>query len=222
VRPPAESERGSYREGATLVAPIAIAALAFGVTFGVLARSEAFGIVAPLVMSATTFAGSAQFAVVSILGAAGGTASAIAAALLLNARYVPIGVSVAQGFEGSWLRRLLGAQLVVDESWAIASRRGFDFRVLAGAGLVLYAAWNAGTALGVLGGGALGDPKRLGLDAAFPALFLALLWAQLGSARARAAAVLGGVIAFALIPLTAPGVPILAASAACLIGWRRR
>jgi 4-azaleucine resistance transporter AzlC len=222
VRAPAGSGRGSYREGAVLAAPIAIAVLAFGATCGVLARSEGFGIAAPLVMSATTFAGSAQFALVSILGAAGGTASAIAAGLLLNARYVPIGVSVAKGFEGSWPRRLLRAQLVVDESWAIASRRGFDFRVLAGAGVVLYAAWNAGTAAGVLAGGALGDPKRLGLDAAFPALFLALLVTQLGPSRARVAAVLGGAIAFALIPLTAPGVPILLASGACLIGWRRR
>jgi 4-azaleucine resistance transporter AzlC len=215
-----EAERDAYREGAVLVAPISVAVLAFGITFGVLARSAGMGIAAPLVMSATTFAGSAQFAVVSILGAAGGTATAVVAALLLNARYVPIGVSVAQGFEGSVLRRLLGAQLVVDESWAVASRRGFDVRILLGAGSVLYVAWNAGTAIGALGGGALGDPERLGLDAAFPALFLALLVPLLGSRRACAAAVLAAAIAFALIPFTAPGIPIIVASAACLAGWR--
>jgi 4-azaleucine resistance transporter AzlC len=211
-----------YREGAVLVAPISIAVFAFGVTFGVLARSSGIGSFAAIVMSATTFAGSAQFAAVSILGAAGGTATAIAAGLLLNARYVPIGISVAPGFEGGFVRRLLAAQLVVDESWAVASRRGFDFRIIVGAGTVLYAAWTLGTLLGVLGGGALGDPKRLGLDAAFPALFLALLVPQLRSRRAWLAAAAAALIAFALIPVARPGIPIIAASAACLIGWRRR
>ena len=211
----------TYREGALLVAPISLAVFAFGIAFGVLARSEGMGVAAPLVMSATTFAGSAQFAVVSILGAAGGTATAILAGLLLNARYVPIGVSVAPGFRGSVLRRVAAAQLIVDESWAIASRRRFDFRVLVGAGLVLYLAWNVGTVVGVLGGGAIGDPARLGLDAAFPALFLALLVPQLGLRRARAAALVAAAIAFCLIPFSAPGIPIVAASAACLIGWSR-
>jgi 4-azaleucine resistance transporter AzlC len=204
-----------------MVAPIAIAVLAFGVAYGVLARATGLGAVAPLVMSATTFAGSAQFAAASLLGAGGGTATAILAALLLNARYVPIGISVAPGFEGGLLRRLFAAQLVVDESWAVSSRRGFDFRVLVGAGAVLYAAWNLGTAIGVLGGGALGDPKRLGLDAAFPALFLALLVLQLRSRRAWLAAGVAAAIAFVLIPFARPGVPIIAASAACLVGWRR-
>jgi 4-azaleucine resistance transporter AzlC len=211
-----------YRQGAVLIAPIAVAVLAFGVTFGVLARSAGMGSAAAMAMSATTFAGSAQFAAVSILGAAGGTATAIVAALLLNARYVPIGISVAPGFEGGWLRRLLAAQLVVDESWAVGSRRGFDLRIIVGAGAVLYVAWNLGTLLGVLGGGALGNPKRLGLDAAFPALFLALLVPQLTSRRAWAAAAMAAAIALVLIPLTRPGIPIVAASAACLIGWRRR
>jgi 4-azaleucine resistance transporter AzlC len=204
-----------------MVAPIAIAVLAFGLTYGVLARAAGMGAIAPVVMSATTFAGSAQFAAASILGAAGGTVTAIVAALLLNARYVPIGISVAPGFEGGLLRRLLAAQLVVDESWAVSSRRGFDFRVLVGAGTVLYVVWNLGTAIGVLGGGALGDPNRLGLDAAFPALFLALLVLQLHSRRAWIAALTGAAIAFVLIPFVRPGIPIVAASAACLIGWRR-
>jgi 4-azaleucine resistance transporter AzlC len=216
------SEEGSYREGARLVAPIAIAVFAFGITFGVLARAAGMGIAPPIVMSATTFAGSAQFAVASILGAAGGSATAIVAALLLNARYVPIGVSVARGFSGGPLRRLLGAQLVVDESWAIASRRGFDFRILVGAGVVLYVGFLAGTAIGVVSGDALGDPKRLGLDAAFPALFLALLVPQVRSRRALAAALTAAAIALALIPFSAPGIPIVAASVACLLGWRRR
>ena len=99
--------KARYAEGARAVAPIGIAAGAFGLSFGVLARADGMGWAAPLVMSATTFAGSAQFAVASILGGGGAAAAAIAAAVMLNARYAPIGISVASGFEGSALRRLL-------------------------------------------------------------------------------------------------------------------
>jgi predicted branched-subunit amino acid permease len=93
--------------------------------------------------------------------------------------------------------------------------------VLIGAGLVLYASWIAGTAVGSIGGEALGDPTALGLDAAFPALFLALLLPQLRNRRAVQAAALGAAIALALTPVTPVGVPIIAASAACLLGLRR-
>ena len=199
-----------------------MAAAAFGVSFGVLARASGMESVAAIVMSATTFAGSAQFAVASILGAGGGIAAAVTAATLLNARYAPISVSVAPAFVGGPVRRLAESQLIVDESWAVSRRPdgGFDRRLLVGAGLVLYAAWVGGTAVGALGGEALGDPAALGLDAAFPALFLALLVPQIRSRRALAAAFLGGSIALALVPVASTGVPIVAASAACLLGWR--
>ena len=212
-----------YRDGARLVAPLAVAVVAFAISYGVLARAAGMGVIAPIVMSATTFAGSAQFAVASILGAGGGALAAIVAAVLLNARYAPIGISVAPGFTGPWWRRLLGSQLVVDESWALAARGGgrFDHRVLMGAGVTLYVVWNLGTAIGVFGAELVGDPERLGLDAAFPALFLALLVPQVRERRALAAAVLGGAIALALVPFTAAGVPIIAGAAACLIGLRR-
>ena len=174
-------------------------------------------------MSATTFAGSAQFAAASILGAAGGVVSAIVAATLLNARYAPISVSMAPVFTGGVVRRLLESQLIVDESWAVSRRAdgAFDRRLLVGAGLVLYPCWITGTAVGAIAGDALADPASLGLDAAFPALFLALLVPQVRSRQALAAAVLGGAIALVLLPITPAGVPIVAASAACLIGWRK-
>ena len=110
----------------------------------------------------------------------------LAAAVLLNSRYVPISISVAPLFRGrSRLRRLAESQLIVDESWAVSARPagGFDLRVLLGAGLLLYPCWVVGTALGVVGGGLLGDPNRLGLDGAFPALFLALLAPQVRGRR---------------------------------------
>jgi 4-azaleucine resistance transporter AzlC len=212
-----------YRDGARKVAPIAVAALAFAISYGVLARASGIESVEAIVMSATTFAGSAQFAVASILGAAGGIASAIVAAILLNARYAPISVSVAPFFVGGPLRRLVESQLIVDESWAMSRRVDgrYDRRLLIGAGLLLYACWVGGTAVGAVAGDALGDPADLGLDAAFPALFLALLVPQVRSRQALAAAVLGGTIALALLPFTPAGVPIVTAAAACLIGWRR-
>jgi 4-azaleucine resistance transporter AzlC len=238
-----------YLDGLRAGAPIGVAAFAFGVSFGVLARSAGMGRLAPVVMSLTTFAGSAQFAAASILGAGGGVAAAVAAAVLLNLRYGPMGLSAASALHGPWWLRALTAQLVVDESWAIAQRGGrIDRRLLVGAGLVLAAGWVGGTAVGVLAGDLVADPAALGLDAAFPALFLALLVGQVGPHETRGterptgsgrtappsgwaawvrgrsrllAAVVGAAIALALVPVAGPGVPIVAASLACLVGaWR--
>src|ERR687887_2838557 len=211
------------RDGVRRALPIAIAVLPFGVSFGLLSRTAGMGLVAPIVMSATTFAGSAQFAAASILHAGGTVAAAILAAVLLNVRYAPISISVADLFGGPAPKRLLQSQLIVDESWALAARGGgrFDRAVLLGAGLLLYPCWIGGTALGVLGGGFLGDPARLGLDAAFPALFLALLVPQLAGRHALAAAVAAAGIAPSLVSVVPPGVPIVASSAACLVGWGR-
>ena len=206
------------------MAPLAVAAASFGAAFGVLAQAAGMGVLAPIVMSATTFAGAAQFAAASVLDEGGGVAAAVAAAVLLNARYAAIGIAVAPDFKGSPLRRMVESQLIVDESWAVAQigRGRIDRRVLVGAGLVLFPFWVGGTALGVLFGDVLGDPERFGLDAAFPALFLALLATQLVNGRTVLAAVAGGAIAFVLIPIAPPGVPVIAASAVCLAGLMRR
>jgi 4-azaleucine resistance transporter AzlC len=207
------------RSGVRLGLPLFPAAAALGASFGVLARTAHLDAVAAVVMSATTFAGSSQVAAVSVLGAGGGVAAAVAAALLLNARYAPIGISVAQSFRGSVVRRFAQAQLVVDESWALS--RG-DLPVLLGVGATLWIAWVGGTAVGALAGQAIGDTSAFGLDGAFAALFVALLATQLGSRSHVRVAVLGAAIAALLIPLTPPGAPILAATAALLAGGRRR
>jgi 4-azaleucine resistance transporter AzlC len=206
------------------VAPLAIAAASFGAAFGVLAETAGMGTLAPIVMSATTFAGAAQFAAASVLDEGGSVLAAIAAAVLLNARYAAISLAVAPDFRGSRLRRFAESQLIVDESWAVAQAGGgrIQRRVLVGAGLVLFPFWVGGTALGVLFGDVLGDPERLGLDAAFPALFLALLATQLINRRAALAALAGGLVALVLLPVAPPGVPVIAAAAVCLVGFVRR
>ena len=208
------------RAGASLVP----AAAALGISFGVLARTAHLDATAAIVMSATTFAGSAQVASVSVLASGGGVAAAVVAALLLNARYAPIGISIAQWFRGSVMKRLAESQLVVDESWALAGggTKRFDKRVFIVVGLMLWVAWTGGTAVGALLGSSLGDTSKLGLDGAFAALFVALLAAQLRDRYRVAAAVGGAVIAAALIPFVPAGVPIIAATAAVLVGWRRR
>jgi len=216
----ADGPERTHRDGIRASLPLAVAVFGFGLSFGVLARASGMGPVAPVVMSAVTFAGSAQFAAIQVLGVGGTVAAAVTAAVLLNARYGPIGVSVAPYLTGPWWSRLLRAQLVVDESWAIAAEGEgrFNHRVLLGSGLALYVAWVGGTILGVIFGDVIGDPARWGLDAAFPALFLALLVPQLRTRDARIVAVLGAAIALALTPFTPAGVPIIAASAACLLG----
>ncbi|MGH2417604.1 MAG: AzlC family ABC transporter permease [Candidatus Limnocylindria bacterium] len=222
--PPGEADE-PVRNPVVLALPLAAAIGMFGISFGVLAASDpAFGGLAAIVMSATTFAGSAQFAALSVLSAGGQTLAAIVAAVLLNLRYLPIGVSVAPSMRAGPLRRFLASQLVVDESWAVAARRGgrFDIRVLIIAGAVMWLAWVGGTTIGVLGGSAIGDPNALGLDGGLAALFLALLWPQLRERPSQVVALLGATIALGLVPFTPPGLPIIAAASAALMGLRRR
>lgn len=225
TREPPESDiRAEAVRGLRAAMPLAIAVFGFAVSFGVVARKANMGWLAPTVMSATTFAGSAQFAAASVFGTSGGTAAAIVAAILLNSRYLPIGISVAPVMTGGPLRRLLAAQLVVDESWAVGHLGGgrYSRGRLLGAGALVYAGWVIGTVTGVLGAHLLGDPARFGLDVVAPVLFLALLKGQVKDRQAFAAAVLGMAIALTLVPLASPGVPLIAATSACLLGLRKR
>ena len=218
-----DGSSSTYREGVRAAVPLALVVGIFGISWGVLAGDAGFGVPAALVMSSTTFGASAQFAAVSILANGGGVGAAVVAAVLLNARYGPIALSVAPTITGNAVLRLLQSHMVIDESWALANQGGgrFDRRLLVGAGALMYVAWVAGTAAGVLGGDLLGKPANFGLDAAFPALFVALLAPQVRERRPVAAAILGGAIALALVPFTRAGVPVMAASAGCLLGLRK-
>ena len=209
------------RDGMRAAIPLAPSPALFGLSFGVLAEAAGFGTVTTVVMSATTFAGSAQFAAVSVLDAGGTVTAAILAAVFLNARYVAISVTVASIFPGRPLRRLVESQAIVDESWALSGRRGtFEWPILVGAGLLFYVLWVCCTAAGTVIGGVVEDPNALGLDAAFATLFLALAVPYVRDRRAVQAAALAAAITFVLTPVTPIGVPIVAAAAACLLGLR--
>jgi 4-azaleucine resistance transporter AzlC len=217
--PPAASFRAGLRAGV----PYAIAGSVVALSFGVLARQAGFSALGAIVMSAIVFAGSAQFAAIAIIASGGGVAAAIGAAALMNSRFLPMGVALAPSLRGRALARAAQGQTVVDASWAMANRGEgrFDRHFLFGASAVQYVTWMIGTIVGAVGGTGLGDPRALGLDAIFPAFFLALLLAELRDPRARRVALGGALVALALVPLAPPGVPVLAASVAALAGLRR-
>src|SRR4051794_5130724 len=213
----------AWQAGVRAGVPFAAAGFLLSLSFGVLAREAGLSAVQAIVMSAIVFAGSAQFAAISIVASGGGLGAAVGAAALMNSRFLPMGIALAPSLPGGPAKRAAQGQAVVDASWAMAARGdgSFDRWFLFGATAIQYVAWLAGTAAGAFGGNVLGDPDKFGLDAIYPTFFLALLIAELRVPRARVVAALGAVIALALVPVAPPGVPVLAASTAALLGLRR-
>jgi predicted branched-subunit amino acid permease len=195
-----------------------MAAAVVGLSFGVLAE-PVIGAAAAIAMSALVFAGAAQFAALAVLAAGGGAVPAIVAGCLLNLRFIPMSVSLAPWVRGGLLSRIAQSVAINDAAWALSSRGDGRFSppVMVGATIPQYPAWVGGTIVGALGGNLVGDPASLGLDAVFPAFFLGLLFGEARTPRARAAAGVGALIALALISVTPPGIPVLAASAAAVL-----
>jgi 4-azaleucine resistance transporter AzlC len=218
----AATEDATLSDGIRAGLPLVLPAFAIGTSFGVLAE-PAIGAVAAIVMSVIVFAGAAQFASVSILAAGGSLASAASAGLLINTRFLPMGLAVAPALRGGPLRRAAEAQTMVDASWAIANRGDgtFDRQLMMGATIPQAVGWWGGTIIGAVAGSLLGNPETLGLDALFPAFYLALLADELRDRTSLASALLGAAIAIALVPFAPPGIPVVAASLAALVGLRR-
>lgn len=214
----ADDERDLRRRIRRQALSISIALAPFGIVFGVACAEAGLSVIDAVGFSALVFTGSAQFAAVGVLDDGGGAATAITAGLLLNIRCLAFGMLLAPSLTGSTGVRALLAQLVIDESTAVATvqdePRWRRYGFLAG-GLAVYAVWNLTTIAGVvLASGDDGFIRDLGLDAAAPAAFLALLWPRLvggGGGEGRRIAVAGGLVAAATIPLAPPGIPILLA-----------
>ena len=220
-----QSPRSRFEAGVRAGVPVAFAGLMLSASFGVVARQAGLPAAAAIVMSLVVFAGSAQFAAIAIIGAGGSVGAALVAAALMNSRFLAMGIALAPSLPGGLLKRAAQGQTIVDASWAAAHLGGgrFDRKILIGATIPQYPAWVLGTVIGALGANKLGDPKALGLDAVFPAFFLGLLLSEATSSRiARVVALTGAGLALALTPLLPPGLPILLASSAALLGWRRR
>lgn len=202
------------RDGLVLGAAVGVV----GVSFGVLAEGAGLGVLKTCVLSLTVFTGASQFAAVGVADAGGSVGATLGPALLLAARNVAYGVAMAPILGRSTLaRRLVAAQLVLDETTAMATAQ-HDARAGAGAfwftGAVIYGCWNVGTLVGAVAGTSLGDPEAFGIDAAFPAGFVALVAPHLRTARGRVAGAVGAVTAAGLVPFVAPGLPVVAAAAA--------
>jgi predicted branched-subunit amino acid permease len=215
--------KARLRAGIRRGLPFGVAVFASAVSFGVLAR-PVMGSAAPIVMSILAFSGAGQFGVLAIFAAGGGAGAAIAAGVLLNARYLAMGLALAPSLRGRPLSRAAFALTTVDASWAAASMGDgtFDPWYMVGVTVPQYPAWVLGTVVGVVAGSALGDPRALGLDALFPAFFVGLLFEEARGRRKLAAAGGGAGIALALTPFAAPGLPILAAAAAAVVASRIR
>jgi 4-azaleucine resistance transporter AzlC len=196
--------------------PVVAAVGVFGVSYGVLGVAAGIPGWQLVLLSMLTFAGSAQFAFVSAFATGGGAAAAVVSGGLLNTRYLATGAAVAQALPGGRLRRAALAQLVVDESYAMGVGAGApgrpDLDVMLVTGALEWLFWVAGSAVGVGVGNVLGDPTRLGLDAAFPAMFIALLWPMLDGPGVRRCA-LGGALAAVVDGGWAPAGVALAAAA---------
>ena len=192
----------------------------FAVSFGVTAVGAGASVAQTCALSLLVFSGASQFSAVSVFGSGGSAASAFGGAALLAARNSVYGLAMAPHLKGRLATRLVAAQITIDESTAMASaqpdakRRRAAFWITGGS---IYLFWNTGTLIGALLGSAI-DPTTYGLDAAFPAAFVAMVWPLLRQRRPALAAAIGATMCLALIPFTPVGVPILCAALGVVVG----
>ncbi|MFV0133277.1 AzlC family ABC transporter permease [Streptomyces sp. HMX87] len=194
-----------------------------GFAFGVTSAGSGLTLLQTCALSLLVFTGASQFALVGALAAGGNPFTAAAGAFFLGVRNAFYGLRLSQLLALPRAVRPFAAQWVIDETTAVAlaqpTRRGarIGFAVT---GLTLYVLWNLTTLLGALGAEAVGDTGAWGLDAAGPAVFLALLAPMLRSTLERLAAGLAVLLGLGLLPVLPAGVPVLvAALAAPVVLW---
>lgn len=207
--------RGHRRNSFVLGAAIGLV----GLTFGVLASAAGFSLAKASAMSLLVFTGASQFAAIGVIGSGGTPISAVGGALLLAARNTLYGMRLSDTLARSGRRRYIGAQLVIDESAAMSVSQTGETEAaeafwITGASVFVF--WNLGTVAGVLLGEVIGDPQVWGLDAAFPASFVALLGPHIATAPGRVAALVGAALALVAVPFTPAGAPILIAALAII------
>ncbi len=197
----------------------------YGAAFGAAGVTAGFTILQTCLLSILLFSGASQFAVVGIMGAGGSAISAIATATLLGFRNALYGLQMAPILKVTGLKRILSAQITIDESTAVSTlqendvdrKRGFYLT-----GIGVYVFWNLFTYLGALGASAIGDPAVWGLDAAVPAAFCGLVWPRLKDKKQFLISALAIVLALSLTPITAAGIPIITTVLlAVIFGWKK-
>lgn len=201
----------------------------YGISFGALGVAAGLDVWQTQLLSLLMFSGASQFAFIGVIASGGGAAigAAIIGAWLLGVRNGFYAVTMAPILHRvGFIRKLVPAQLTIDESTAVAlaqkttadQRKGFW-----ATGIAIYVLWNSATFLGAVLGDKLGDPQGWGLDAAAAAAFLGLLWPRLKDGQTVLVAAVAVVIATVLSPVVPTGASILIAGAsAIVIGWRNR
>lgn len=194
-------------------AAVAVAVGIVGVSFGALAPAAGLSPLMTMAMSVLVFAGGAQLLVTGVLAAGGGLVAAVLAGLVLNLRHLPFGLALARTI-GRGPARLLGAHVITDESTAFVLARSHDGararRAFWTLGVLKFLCWQAGTALGLLLGTQIPDPSAFGVDAAFPAALIAMLFPMLRAADARRAGAGAAAVSLVAAPLLPAGIPVLA------------
>ncbi len=201
---------------------------AYGLAFGAASISAGFSVLQTCLISLIMFSGGSQFALVGVIGGGGSAISAIATAGLLGVRNMLYGLRMAPLVKAKGFKRLVAAQVTIDESTgvAISQVKLGEKAMLQGfwlTGIGVYIFWNLFTLTGAIGAKAIGNPAAWGLDAAVPAAFLGLLWPRLESKTDRIVAVSAIALSLALSPFVAAGLPIIATTLLALIfGWRAK
>lgn len=206
---------------------VAIPVGTYGAAFGAAAITSGFSVLQTCLLSLLLFSGASQFAVVGVIGAGGSALSAIATGSLLGLRNGLYGMRMAPLLKLRGLKKVLGAQITIDESTGVAinqeprgsgaSKYGFW-----ATGIGVYIFWNIFTLIGALGAQSLGDPSAWGLDAAVPAAFLGLVWPGLTNNKSRIVALLAVIVALLLIPIAPAGVPIITTVVIAIVfGWKK-
>jgi predicted branched-subunit amino acid permease len=205
-------------------AGVGIAVAAYGVSFGAISVTGGLTVLQTQFLSALMFTGGSQFALVGVLIAGGGVASAVATSVMLGFRNAFYALAMAPVLKVQGLRRLVAAQLTIDESTAMAVGRSVEHDggrasrlAFWATGISVFVFWNLATLLGAAGANALGDPKIWGLDAAIPAGFIALVWPRLNDRRSWTIGLAAAAVALMLTPVLRPGVPVLLTSVVAVV-----
>ncbi|MFD9889801.1 AzlC family ABC transporter permease [Amycolatopsis sp. NPDC059027] len=210
-------DRGLARD----VGLVCLADCLVGVSYGAITVSSGFPLWAPMLLSLLVFAGASQFMFVGIVASGGNPLAAVVAGLLVNARHVPFGFAVGDVLGKRWAARIAGSHLMIDESVAFALAQKDAQRRRAAywaCGIGLFVCWNLGVLAGAFAGTAISDTDVFGLDAAFPAVLLALVLPSLKDRAARLPVLVGVVVALATTPFLPAGLPVLLALVGVLAG----
>jgi len=198
---------------------VGIATGAYGLSFGAISTASGLSVLQTCVLSLVMFSGGSQFALVGVVGGGGAAMTGAATALLLGVRNGFYGIRLTRTLRLRRWQRPIAAQLVIDESTAMtivrASRPAARLAFWA-TGISVFVLWNLATVIGAFAAELLRDPRTLGLDAAAPAAFLALMAPRLRSREPRIVAIVAAVVALASVPFVPTGVPVLLAAAVAI------